>query len=269
MGLAETYSKSIWKQRAINAPYPPADSMNIGDVVEYHRGTYRPRTTLEDEGILKRLQGGTLPTRKGKRKSWSVNSERGVSVHIKVSGEVIPEADLSFLKKAGAVVAVEMAEKNSYLLSMSKIETEVVPNINALDDPIRHAFLSNDWDSKWIVVTEVWRPKHCTLLASSAGNASFELKAKGGAKQTGIGELDLSTNFSLVSATSDEDNITDDDGSVPLFRGHRWLWSLRPAGRRPGLLRAVDSATMESLKEDSDSLLGPLVPVPFDPTREP
>jgi hypothetical protein len=56
MALADSYQKSWWTQRRVNALYPPDGSVELGDVLEYARGTYWRRDTIERLGILPELK---------------------------------------------------------------------------------------------------------------------------------------------------------------------------------------------------------------------
>jgi hypothetical protein len=137
-------------------------------------------------------------------------------------------------------------------------------NPEALNEVIRHLFWRNRWDTSWIVVTEIWEPRHCTFLASSKANAQFEMEAKTGVKVSAA-DVDVSAGLSIVDTSSDQDSFTDSDGTVPIFRGHRWLLGMRPAGKKGVLFDIANDATTESLGADPNSVFADVVPVRFDP----
>jgi hypothetical protein len=267
MGLADDYTKSIWNQQRMNGLYPPDDTLQLGDIVEYKNGIYHRRSTLDDKGVLDNLDE-KLRVTKGKKQRIGLKSESGVKVRAKAKGKLVPGVALESLERAEAGAVVTMSDKDSYLLSLDGIATESYVNPDAMGGALSSLFWRNKWDTKWIVVTEIWRPKQCMLLASSKEDSQFELQARGRVNAK-VAEADLAAGFTVIGNSSDQAVIEDRDGTVPLFRGYRWLAGFRPAGRKGGLFKAIDAARVDGLDAAPYDTLHPyLMAVEFDPTQE-
>lgn len=261
--LAHDYVLSVWKQRSVNALYPPKGTVRLGDVLRYDNGVYASQTSLNKLGIDAQTRRNVDP-RPDTINSWSVKSEHGVDVQAKLKGKLPTGVTLSALTQSSAGAVVTMKDANSFLLAMSDIQMSTWANPEALNGFIRHLFWRNQWNTSWIVVTEIWRAKHCTFLASAKENAQFELRAKTGVTVSAV-NVDVSAGMAIVNTTSDQDNFADADGTVPIFRGYRWLLGMRPSGRKATLFKYASLATVESLKAEPFSTFGDVVPVRFDP----
>jgi hypothetical protein len=225
--LGPAYIRQIWDDKRINAIYPPGEALYLGDVYEYERGVYRFRSTLGSRGIpvkSRRSQGNL---------TWTSKSKNSSKIVTKVAGKLPKGVVTSALGKADAGAIVQFTDSNAYVVSLSKVSVKQVTNLDAIAEHLAKLWWSNRWDTKYLIVSEVWQADSATILTSSSDSSQVELKAKANVQTARVSIADLSTKFTLADEGASSDHFVATE-LTPLFRAHKLGPSghLEAAGRR-------------------------------------
>lgn len=228
-GLAESIVKDIWKQRKISALYPPGVEVRLGDIYEYSDGIYRLASSLAARGV-------TVKSRKGPGlDSWDVQSQGTSRVIAKAKGKTPKGVVTKVLGKADAGAIVQLTSKTAYVMGLSDITVRQLTNLNDVAEHLRAWFWSNDWDSRYLVVTETWHAEKATFLTAGSSETQVEMRARADVKAKALSVADLSAGFTLADAGQSTDHFVGDT-LTPLFRAHQYrpLRGTKPAGRTGG-----------------------------------
>jgi hypothetical protein len=234
-GLGAAYSKDVWKQRGVCAIYPPGETLKLGDVYEYHRGAYNFRTTLDTLGIpVSKRRSEAL-------KSWDCSSRNTCTVVTKVKGKVPSGVVTKVLGKADAGAVIKFTSETAYLMSLADIAVQQLVNTEEVETAVKDLFWRNNWDTSYLIVTQVWTAKRATIITSGSTSTQVELSAAADVKLSKAVEVvDLSAGY----RTADKGQATDifvSETLTPLFRARRLslLGALKPAGRKGGYLDSM------------------------------
>jgi hypothetical protein len=231
-GLARGYTKDVWRQRKVNAIYPPGEALKLGDIYEYANGVYRFRSTLHSRG-----QKVTSRPQPERQKVWNVQSSGTSRVVTKLKGKSPEGVVTSALGKADAGAIVEFSDQHAYVMSLSNIEIRQVTNLEEIFESVRKWYYDGDWSVYFLIVTAVWRARSATILTSGADKTQVELKADAQITSGTIDIADISTGFTLANSGMATDSFVGEE-LTPLFRAHRYsdiTDSGKPAGRRGGV----------------------------------
>jgi hypothetical protein len=237
-GLAANFTKDVWQQKKVCAVYPPGEALKLGDIYEYQDGVYVFHSTLASRGVkVKARTGPGL-------KSWDCSSKGTSNIVTKVKGKSPKGLVTKVLGKADAGVVVQLLDENAYVMSLTDISVRQVTNLDEISDRLKDWFWHNDWDSSYLVVTEVWTAKHATILTSGKSSTQVELSSTVDVMASKVKVADLSVGFKMVDTGQTTDHFIGEK-LTPLFRAHRFSplhERTVPAGRKAGYLDMMVSA---------------------------
>lgn len=217
MGAADAYVNSIWDQKRWIAATPPGNGVQLGDIVAFRHGVAFHVSTLSSKRIdFKPGKGETQGL-------WNCQSKSGVSVAAKLKGEVPKGVKLGVLGIDDVGAVVKTRSEDAFLMSLSGVRFDKIEDVSVLGGPIRKLFLRNQWDTGWLIVTEVVHAGSGTFLSTHSGGGRFELKAAAKISVAPkIDIADLSAGFKLVSSAESSEVFASKKNISPLFRCHRW-----------------------------------------------
>jgi hypothetical protein len=239
--LGPAYVKQIWKDKRVNAIYPPGETVKLGDIYIYDDGVYNYYSNLKEFDI--KVESETSPGETG----WSSKSKNSTKIVAKSPGRS-PTASLPPpSEKADAGAIVQFTDANAYVLSLGEVKVRKVTNLVATGEKLRDLWFSNKWDSKYLIVTQVWDCPSATILTSGSDSAQVELKAKADVKIANVDITDLSTKFTLESEGKSTDHFVASEltpSSVPTRSSSSVTPCLQDGGtscstRHPTLTRAT------------------------------
>lgn len=235
-GRAAGYVKAIWEQEALIAVSPPNGPVAVGDIFEMRGGVPVRVGSLADKGIAftVRPQNSTQP-------AMVVQAENGVKFDAIVDGKVPAGITLSVLKPTDIGAVVSLHGEDAFLLSLKDVSSAALDDITALSDDFRQLFWKNEWDTKWIVATEVFTAESGTFMSSSSDDNTVEVKAKAGIGAAALTAVDLAAGVTVVHQSSASQYFEAASHITPFFRGTKLSWTIigGAVGARP---MSVDEA---------------------------
>ncbi len=210
---ANFYSKTLRKKYNFFGNWEPGAPIELGDIGVLDKYTFTRLGHLSHEGI----DFETITD--NKMGDLSFQSEKGINVLQKASGEVSPKASTWLDASAGYVI--EFTSDNAILFQAKETLTHSIDNQIALAREIEARFNSKEestWKKSWVVVTQIVTAKKGTVIVSQDSNGKLELKAKGDAGWDSFDLVDLDGKFELNKSQFSGFLFEANEEFTPLFK---------------------------------------------------
>ena len=213
-GLMEAYVKSMWREARVHAIYPPDDAIKVGDVFEVSHGAYSRLFNLCDKmGKLEIVEAAVA--------DWTSKASDGTAVEAAVNGKLPDGTIISSLAKVDAGVAVNLKSSSSYVAALTGVTKSAFGELKKVQDFIRDQFWNNDWNSSWIVASEVYSAKNAMIIAGSATATTVALEASAEVNLSKLQLVDLASKFKVVDEGAAAMAVAGED-LTPVFRGYKF-----------------------------------------------
>ena len=219
--IHKQYTTEIFDNLKYRPTWLPGMSICLGTVGLIEDGIFRPITSLEN---LKIPFEEIIDI---ERDSIDYNSKTGVSITFKAAGELNPKFEA--INEASAGVLIEFSRSGAIVLQLRGVANHRISDQSTLYKELMRSIIIGDkdqWQRKWVVITEVIRAESATIMISNSMNSKLELKASGTIAPTSL--VDASANLSIVKENQVSTKIISKSGLTPLYRGVRvkkkYLW---------------------------------------------
>ena len=216
------YAKDVYGNLKYRPTWLPGTPVQLGTVGVIEDGIFRAVTDLNRLGIPSEVIVDS------DRDAIDFTSEKGVSIAFKAAGET--NARFRAIAKADAGALIEFSREGAVVLQLKDVSLNRISDQHSL----RRALLtsiavgdeSKQWQRDWVVITEVARAGHATIVISHSGNSRLELKASGSTAPTSL--VDASAAFSVAAESQISTKVIAESGLTPLYRGlrvmQRFFW---------------------------------------------
>jgi hypothetical protein len=222
-GLYSGVCRAFFEDRKMCLWPVVATTVALGDVIEFQSGVPSRVRSLRD----------VLPD----HDPGDGRSEQQPQYYVQASAGVEREfaAEVGAPTAGGAVrlatkATVTMKGEYRFSLSMSEVDHRSFSVSDELSSAVRGLFWRNAWNTRWVIVTDVWRAASTTLLisGSTSREATFEFDATA---DIGIDDANLAAGFSLRRKSEGADSLVGHRDFAPMFDGVRiGLWDVVTGG---------------------------------------
>jgi hypothetical protein len=220
------------------ATWEPGVPLNLGDVGVLDDDVFTRIGTLEQFQIPFTARRGNTPV------NMKYASSDAVSIAFKAAGAA-PMAGSS-LANVDAGVTIEFTRKNAVAFEAIGCKSSSILDQIALGQTILQKYEADQWDSDWMVITELIAAQATTVIVSSSSGGKVELKASGDLGRSNLSIASLSASFQTTFSKNIDTQIVAAESLTPLFRVstiHRPPFSRNYFG-----LESAEAATLEGAR---------------------
>ena len=191
--------------------WEPNKPLRIGDIGILENNVFTVMGSLEKMGINMEVR-----TDDNTGEVMDLSSENGVNITQKAAAKVDPGTPA--VGEIDAGFNIEFTKKKSIVFRINGYKNHLIENLLEIGTEIKKRYKNDEWEKDWVVINELIEAQSATIMMSSEGGVSVELRAKGdvGVQNLDIadGNLELGTSSSGKLAVS----IVGKEGITPLYR---------------------------------------------------
>jgi len=186
------YLKDIYqKSNGYRATWLPDKPLKLGQIGKITDNVFTSFSSLEEKGI------NILKDSNDEEGSFDLSSENGVKVTSKIKGKVEPKA--VNLLEADAGFIVEFEKNNSFVFRLKDIKTTIITNLEDVQKRVADLYNKGEWDTDYVIITELLEARSSTILISGNGGVKIELKINGAVSVPNLDIADSSLDIGWAS----------------------------------------------------------------------
>jgi hypothetical protein len=219
--IYKLYTREIFDNLKYRPTWLPGTPISLGTIGLIEDGVFRPITSL------RKLNIPFEEVIDLDRDSIDYNSKTGVAITFKAAGELNQKFEAISEASAGALI--EFSRVGAIILQLRGVAIHRISDQATLNKEMMRSIIiggKDQWQRKWVVITEVINAESATIMISNSMNSKLELKASGTIAPTSL--VDASANLSIVKENQVSTKIISKSGLTPLYRGVRvkkkYLW---------------------------------------------
>lgn len=256
LGPRDQYLLEMNAKYGYHATWQPNVSLRLGDIGIVNNNVFRYITNLKNKGIKFAERPGEAA------EDLNYTSASGVSIKVNAAATVSGTEVHASIGSGKAHVVIEFGNTAGVVFQAMQTRTSMIENQEALGDQVIAMYQNGQWNTDYVIITELVTADSMTVLISKGQNAKIELMASGDVTPSSLKLADTSAGFSVTSFKDIDTQIIAKTKLTPLFRAstvqRRW-WSSTPAfhtfGINPMQLITPEAARGE---EGKDLFFAPL-----------
>lgn len=206
----KTYQREL-KKFGYRATWEPNAPVRLGQVGRLHAGAFVPYTSLEELGIEMKTDSSD-----GKA-TLEHNTEGGVKISTKASGQLSPEAG-AVLGDTEAGLVIEFTKDNAVAFKANDTTNHQIVNLAEVEKRILDLSNTGRWNKRYVVVTNLITAGSTSVFVSRSSGGKVVLKANGELAPGKVDIADAAANFELAGSNKMETTIVGEGDLGPLYR---------------------------------------------------
>lgn len=210
MTTSDIYTAEINKQFKYLATWLPGTKVELGDIGIVENKKFKRISNLINQNIPFKIKESDISV------DYEYNSQGSVSVSTKLKGKIAPKNSL--LNESDVGLQINFSKENAIFFKLNKAKSSSINNLIELGEILIERINQNNWDKKWVIVTELVKADSGTILISSSKNATIELKANGNIGMDNIDIANARFNFEILKSKDLSTKILAKNNLTPLLK---------------------------------------------------
>ena len=207
--IADQYLNEMHDEFHYFATWAPTETYHIGDILEKRgKNEYEYRSNLTRIGV----DFEVLPDEA--KHNFHYQSVGNVSISQKVTGKVM--AGIKGLDIGDAGLVVQFNKEKAIAFEAAGVQHQKIADLNRLEKDLILKKKSGDWESDWVVVTDLMIADSGTVLISQGKGGTIELRAKADVPNLSLANIDAK--FESAYSENMNTQIIATRGLTPLFK---------------------------------------------------